>query len=1127
MDAPSSVPAPSVPTQTQTQAPPAADIGLAVTLVSAPAEPPSSPLASDLGLANPARYTVRGEVARGGFGVVLRADDQQIGREVALKQLIEPNPSVEARFIREALITARLEHPGIVPVHEVGRRADGSPYYAMKLLSGRSFKSVLAEATSFEERRLLIGHVIAVADAIAFAHSRRIIHRDLKPANIVVGDYGETVVVDWGLAKNLSEPDEQRPPAAMPYRTSGRAGDDLTAFGQILGTPAYMPPEQARGEEVDERADVYSLGAILYHVLAGDPPYRASSTEEILEKVRSEELTPIKERAPRAAEELVAIVQKAMARDAAARYPTASELAKDLRRYQAGQLVGAYAYSPLERAAKWVRRRRTLAAAVAAAFLVAVLGGVAAFVREQRLRHEEQRARQEAVASAAEARRRLLLQYVDQGRRLLLEDDVLRAAGWLTAARAGGLDTPALRFLAGEVSRPLGAIIARVDHGGWVSNINVSPDGERFLTIGDPEVVHIWRSADGALVRSLDHRGGAVAAGAFSPDGKQILTASRTGFVRVWDAATGALIRELPGSPGRTRIAWSPDGQRFVLGFESGELRIIDAASGNLSARSTVHGKRFYAVVFSPDGRRLITANADDTARVLDGRTAMPIAELTPADHVLALVFDPTGDRIATTSLDGKLRVWRSDSGALVRVIEGHTGAVRAVAWSPDGRFLATGGADAQARVVDAESGNLVATLTGHVNQVNNVRYNRDGTRLLTASEDGTTRLWDPVFGVEVALLAGHRASIEKAIYTPDGTKVITCGPDGAIVYSARDQHSGGLAREAGRLWWVAWSPDGNRLVTANDRPGVKVWDRSGRLLVELAGHKDAVTMARFSPDGTRLATVSFDGTGGIWEAASGRRIATLTGHGDRVVAVAWSPDGSFVVTGSYDKTARIWDAATGQLRHVLAAHINPVTTVAVDDRGIQVLTSGLDHKAILWDASSGRELASSVLLSDYVNTVAFDPRGRWLAVGAQDGRIHFLDPLTCAERWTLDNRARLLNMEIGGHGALVHFAGINESRIWDLQTMSLLLKVRRKRTDDLGEYGPSSLSPDGHHLAIVADQGFRIVDIGAAPEDEHGGLEAFTTLVACRVPYRLENERLVEVANDRLECGPRSAATP
>jgi tetratricopeptide (TPR) repeat protein len=322
-----------------------------------------------------AHYAERTTLAMGGMGRILTARDRRLRRKVAIKELRAHGPELIARFRREALITARLAHPSIVTVHEAGVWPGGEPFFAMKLVAGRPLDEVVAAAKTLDERLALTPRVIAIAEALAYAHSERVIHRDLKPANVIVGDFGETVVIDWGLAKDLADDGHRESPDAGPYRRPPTDPGGTTA-GQILGTPAYMPPEQAEGAEVDERADVYAIGALLYHVLAGRPPYTGKTADEVLDAVRREPPPEIPghEDIPR---DLLAIVRRAMARAPAHRYPSARELAEDLRRFEAGQLVGAHRYSAGQLLRRWLRRHRVAVGVAAVALgLLVVMGGI-------------------------------------------------------------------------------------------------------------------------------------------------------------------------------------------------------------------------------------------------------------------------------------------------------------------------------------------------------------------------------------------------------------------------------------------------------------------------------------------------------------------------------------------------------------------------------------------------------------------------------------------------------------------------------------------------------------------------------------------------------------------------------
>ena len=222
-----------------------------------------------LPVVDPSHYSILGELARGGLGRILRARDLRLDRPVALKEMLTPAREADPRFIAEALFTARLQHPAIVPVYEAGRWPGGEPFYSMKLVSGRSLAEVIAERHTLEERLALLPHVLAVTEAMAYAHSERIIHRDLKPANVLVGDFGETVVIDWGLAKDLSREEGPRP-GERPFPAPPGADGALTHVGTVMGTPAYMPPEQAAGQPVNERADVVRAGLLKQGTLEGD-----------------------------------------------------------------------------------------------------------------------------------------------------------------------------------------------------------------------------------------------------------------------------------------------------------------------------------------------------------------------------------------------------------------------------------------------------------------------------------------------------------------------------------------------------------------------------------------------------------------------------------------------------------------------------------------------------------------------------------------------------------------------------------------------------------------------------------------------------------------------------------------
>ncbi len=336
------------------------------------------------------RYELREEVGRGGIGRVLLAFDPRLGREVALKELLPRFASgksvgpgatpttgtsrspAEVRFLDEARITAQLEHPGIVPVHELGQRADGSIFYAMRMVRGRDMKKAL-RGRGLRERLELIPNYLELCHAIAYAHSRGVVHRDLKPDNVMLGEFGETVVLDWGLAKVRGKKDRRMEVLADEMELLRKSSGTETVMGAPLGTPTYMPPEQAAGklDEIDERSDVYSLGAILYEQLTGRTPHSGSSALEVLERVQKDEIVPPDQLEGEAPPELAAICMRALARQPGDRYDSAKLLAEDVRRFQVGGLVRAHSYSMWDLARRWLVRHRRAIAVVSALLTVA------------------------------------------------------------------------------------------------------------------------------------------------------------------------------------------------------------------------------------------------------------------------------------------------------------------------------------------------------------------------------------------------------------------------------------------------------------------------------------------------------------------------------------------------------------------------------------------------------------------------------------------------------------------------------------------------------------------------------------------------------------------------------------
>ena len=407
------------------------------------------------------RFRILRPFARGGLGEVFIAKDEELNREVALKEIqaeFGAKGEHRSRFLLEGEITGGLEHPGIVPVYGMGTYADGRPYYAMRFIRGESLQTALRTfhdqdmpGRDPQERSLalreLLGRFVDVCQAIAYAHSRGVLHRDLKPANVMLGKFGETLVVDWGLAKPIGQPEgasqapqaENSPdvaaaptfigpgPAPMPgaatsseaYASTERPitprssnGALATQMGQTLGTPAYMSPEQAAGrlDLLTAASDIYSLGATLYHVLTGRPPFADPDLAMLIVQVQLGEFPPARAVKPAVPRALEAVCAKALALKPGDRYPSALDLAKEIERWLADEPVLAYREPARARAGRWLRRHRVIAttAAVAAVLTIAALGFFlvltkAAAEREGTLRGQEQLAKNVAIENGQKA----------------------------------------------------------------------------------------------------------------------------------------------------------------------------------------------------------------------------------------------------------------------------------------------------------------------------------------------------------------------------------------------------------------------------------------------------------------------------------------------------------------------------------------------------------------------------------------------------------------------------------------------------------------------------------------------------------------------------------------------------
>jgi WD40 repeat protein len=970
----------------------------------------------------PARYSLGETLGEGGMGVVRRGLDTRLGREVAIKVLTHQNATAHARFVAEAKVTAALEHPNVVPVHDIGVDEDGRPFLVMKWVRGRS----LSALTGHLDQHDALDTFRKVCDAVAFAHARGVLHRDIKPENVMVGEFGEVTLLDWGLAYSM-----------------GRAPE---GGSQVAGTPAYMAPEQVAGalNALDVRTDVYGLGAVLYELMVHAPPF-AGPTKEVLALVRQGELPAPRRRRPEISREIEAIILRAMSPKPEDRYPSVLALRADIDAVLAHRPLVGVRSTWGERLTKWATRHRSAvraAGAVGAAALALLLVGVWMYTqavgdaRDVALA-EAERARQAEL----DALRGLIRAQVGRADALILQEQHAEAAQALAEAERALAETSAtsraqvdrrpldLAWSAHTLDGPLPVAICRPHGDRQVQALRLSADHQSAVSFGSDGRLVEWDLIDCAERGALgleDARG--LAAVRASAEGAEVIV-SVPGGVRL----------------GRLGGGWSPvipvAEPLWRVGFDSSgpwvanEDGVAHVLNGALTSMPGVGVSRWTPGP-SPGTALAVTTGATPHAGGVWINGVEKVQRMGAND---VAVTDDLSFALVATSMDVEAIDLNTNTTLWSR--EGDP--TRQVGVAPGGRLGWRLGFDSALKVFDLHDGSVLGHFVGPEVALT-VTTSEDARLIAMGGKDGEVHVFlrPPRSARRIPLTDTTSQGVSVS---PDGERVVVTDeegvvtladlPTGAVLWRWRDT-TGQAARQ------VSFSPDGRRIAVAKREAGIVVLNVAtgeAEHVVPLPFKTVAVDWA--GPD--RLVTVTGDGalwtvraddgttrrlgaylTGASWDVTAwGADRAVLAGHldatGERLVVDlntaevllrmqgkapayhhAISPDGHTLAVGNQVGELELWDLRSGALTRTLQADGGPTMAVAFSPDGALLATAGFSERVMLWDAVTGERLRAEAQHKGPALNLCFTPDGAALLSTGADGGVAVL-PLTLHTRWT------------------------------------------------------------------------------------------------------------------------------
>lgn len=972
-------------------------------------------------------YEILEEIARGGMGVVYRARQMSLNRLVALKMVLHGPFSSEEfvqRFKTEAQAAARLHHPNIVGIYEIGEE-DGHHYFSMEYIEGKNLADLTSQRPLNAARAARL--LKTISEAVHYAHGQGVLHRDLKPSNVIIDNLDQPHITDFGLAKVIQS----------------RAG--LTITGQTLGSPNYMAPEQVGGKHSVTGAftDVYSLGGILYHLLTGRPPFQGETIPEVLSQLQAADPVPPRRLNPSVPISLQTICMKCLQKQPEGRYATAGELTEELECFLANKPIKARPVSAVRKLTLWCRRHPVPAALTVALAMVILLGFVAVF---------GQWSRAELLARGEANQRRIAEEH---GRKMALN---LYAADMSVASQAAqrgdyGLarrTLSALKPKAGDVdlrgfewfylwNQCEGDQLAVLTGHAWiVTCIAFSSDGKWLVTGSQDGTAKLWDVKGRKLIHSFEVTPGAVWSVGFSPERDLVMTAGAGDQVKFWDTKDFHLVSELPGqiaslsktgsvvaishsspffwersgfvelrdyrtgaklkgiSSKARAVALSPDGKRLAGAGPSHDVEIWDVASGEkIGAISTQ--KPIWSVTFSPDSKKLLTTDWSNEASLWELDLLVSPRKLKGHNlTVWSAMFSPNGKQIVTTGSDQTIRIWDTATLETEGVLRGHGNEVWCAALTPDGRFLASGGKD---QAVMLWPGKIQAQKRSlPLNTGERPILSSDGTKAILVTKNGANkalRLWNIETQTELADLGE-----ENAIgFSPEGQNIVLLNRESGCLEFCLPGARGhaGCTLEYARtkekpFECFGFSQDYKKFFSIGVSGTIRVWDaKSGKLTWSAQGPKPPIRAAELAPDGKLLA-VSLERENSVrLYQSDGKSQKELKGHRDFVSGLAFSPDATSLATGSMDGTIKVWNTSKGQWLFDLPGHMQEVTDVSFSPDGKTLASVGLHESVKLWHLKTQRELLS-IEMPKAGAFIEFTGDGKRLAVTTGEDTVQFFD---------------------------------------------------------------------------------------------------------------------------------------